>query len=182
MYQLLLDAAGAKAGFLMERVVHRLGGVEVGIHSNEVHQPEGPHLETTSLYQFVNRLVVCHAFLQQLKALRIKWSGYTVHNKTRAVLCHHGLLAHALGYRLNCLGNSRIGCFAGDHLHQLHDVHGIEEVHAYHPFGLGICAASWVMGMEEVLEAKMVLGSFCAASFWKNVDFQIQLFDHCFNR
>jgi hypothetical protein len=45
---------------------------------------------------------------------------------------------------------------AADDLHQLHHRHGVHEVHADEAMGRAVAAAMRVMGMEEVLVARMV--------------------------
>ena len=69
-----------------------------------------------------------------------------------------GRLAEILGERDDRRGRLVRGLHGADHLDELQHRHRVEEVHADHPVGPAVAAASDVIGIDDVFEARIASG------------------------
>jgi len=112
---------------LVDRLRHR----EVGVVADQVHQLARPHAKAGAAHAGVQHRRRRGLFLQQRQRLGVERTRDAIDDEARRGLRVHRGLAPVGREHVDGVRHGRLGGQAGDHLHQPHQGHRIEEVHAH---------------------------------------------------
>ncbi len=127
-----LDRRGAPARLAEAQLVEGARDVEARVHADEVAELEGPHAKAAAeAADAIDRLDVRDPFGERAQGLQAERAIAAVHQEPRAVgRADHGL-AHRAPGRVGELKGAIRRADARDHLDELHQRRGVEEVHPH---------------------------------------------------
>ena len=112
-----------------------LGNAQAHIKTDEIRQLQRSHrMVVTEFHRRINVARAGDALLDHAHRFQSERNAQTARRESRHVLNDDRLLAHFAAYVGNCLYGLVTRFTAYNNLHEPHDVHRIEEVHAHDRF------------------------------------------------
>src|SRR5262245_41504428 len=131
----LLNRTGPEAGVFEKRAVERLGGGEVDVVADQIHQLEGAHAEVPRrLHDSIDGFYRGIPVAENAQRFIVKWSRDTIDDEAWRVLGARRSLAHGAHQRCSVFNGRRAGAIALNHFDQSHQRRRIEEMQAKNSF------------------------------------------------
>ncbi len=133
---LALQQRWQKSRVLVVGVEYRLGDGEIHVLTDQIHELERAHAEAaTFLQRRVDGDDVRAAFLEHAQRLGVERPGDAVDDEPGRGARVYRVLAPGRGGGMHRLGDGGVGGDATDHLHELENGRGVEEMHAHQALG-----------------------------------------------